>query len=49
MSLLMLQVTFISWIPGHAASYMGADSPFPGEESWAPTKCTMVWNGLDSW
>lgn len=44
-SLLMLQVTFISWIPGHAASYMGADSPFPGEE----LGLHEVHHGLDSW
>ena len=26
----MLQVTFISWIPDHAASFLGADAPIAG-------------------
>ena len=27
----VLFVTFISWIPGHGASYLGAGSTFPGQ------------------
>jgi AGZA family xanthine/uracil permease-like MFS transporter len=30
----ILFVTFISWIPDHKASYLGANSPVDGERCW---------------
>ena len=30
----VLFVTFISWIPGHGASYLGEASNFPGMLAW---------------
>jgi AGZA family xanthine/uracil permease-like MFS transporter len=29
----ILFVTFISWIPNHSASYLGANSPIPREHA----------------
>ena len=50
----VLFVTFISWIPGHGASYLGAGSNFPGQqqisESWYLTSASLnpsCFTGLD--